>query len=180
MSLVRTSAFTMTGRRRRAVAVVLMATLCAIAPRAEAQAPASMAIARAPDGKPDLSGFWQASNTAAWDIQDHRAQKGVPAGQGVVEGNEIDTLVVDLVQFNDRTWFDRAGNYHSDALHLTERFTSMSADVIWYEVTIDDPKVYTKPFTAKLYWRLSPDTQLIEFVCLDKDAAHYVGATPAK
>src|SRR4030095_962916 len=46
-------------------------------------------IPRAADGKPDLSGIWQAMNTAAWDIQDHAAQKGVPGGPGVVEGNEI-------------------------------------------------------------------------------------------
>ena len=42
--------------------------------------------------------------------------------------------------------------------------------------TLDDPKAYTKPFSAKMYYRLSTDTQLIEFVCLDKDASHYVGA----
>ena len=53
------------------------------------QAPASVPLSRTPDGKPDLSGFWQVSNTAVWDIQDHRAQKGAPAGQGVVEGNEV-------------------------------------------------------------------------------------------
>src|SRR4029453_16904192 len=47
------------------------------------------AIPRTPDGKPDLSGIWQVMNTAAWDIQDHSAQKGVPGGQGVVEGNDI-------------------------------------------------------------------------------------------
>ena len=49
----------------------------------------SPAVPRTADGKPDLSGIWQVMNTAAWDIQDHQAQKGVPAGQGVVEGNEL-------------------------------------------------------------------------------------------
>jgi len=53
------------------------------------QGPGAAAIPRAPDGKPDLSGIWQVLNTAAWDIQDHSAQKGIPGGQGVVEGNEI-------------------------------------------------------------------------------------------
>ena len=53
------------------------------------QGPAATAIPRTPDGKPDLSGIWQVMNTAAWDIQDHAAQKGVPGGQGVVEGNDI-------------------------------------------------------------------------------------------
>ena len=50
---------------------------------------AAQALRRTPDGKPDLSGVWQVLNTAAWDIQDHAATKGVPAGQGVVEGNAI-------------------------------------------------------------------------------------------
>src|SRR5262249_2609558 len=54
-----------------------------------AQDPGAAAIPRTSDGKPDLSGIWQVMNTAAWDIQDHSAQKGVPGGQGVVEGNEV-------------------------------------------------------------------------------------------
>jgi hypothetical protein len=80
------------------------------------------------------------------------------------EGN---TLVVDVTNFNDRTWFDRAGDYHSDALHLTERFTQMSPDVIWYEATIDDPKVYTRPWkiAMPLYRRVEPNMQLLEFRC---------------
>jgi hypothetical protein len=61
----------------------LAAVLCALTPLA------SQTFPRTPDGKPDLSGFWQVSNSANWDIQDHSAQKGVPAGQGVVEGNVI-------------------------------------------------------------------------------------------
>ena len=53
------------------------------------QGPGATSIPRTPDGKPDLSGIWQVLNTAAWDIQDRSARKDVPAGQGVVEGNEI-------------------------------------------------------------------------------------------
>ena len=222
----------------------------------QAQAPAGQAaaIARTSDGKPDLSGIWQVVNTAAWDIQDHQAQKGVPAGQGVVEGNEIpyqpaalakkkenyekratldpetkcylpgvpritympypfqifqtanqvtilyeyvhavryifmgsqhppghidwwmgdsrgrwegDTLVVDLVHFNDETWFDRAGNFHSDALHLVERYTPMGPDHINYEVTIEDPKVFTRPWkmSMPLYRHKERNFQLLEYEC---------------
>jgi hypothetical protein len=78
-----------------------------------------------------------------------------------------DTLVVDVTNFNDRTWFDRAGNFHSDALHLVERFTLMSPDVIWYEVTIEDPKVFTQPWriAMPLYRRVEPNMQLLEFRC---------------
>jgi len=80
---------------------------------------------------------------------------------------EGDTLVVDVTNFNDRTWFDRAGNYHSAALHLTERYTMKSPDVIWYEVTIEDPEVFTKPWkiAMPLYRRAEPNIQLLEFRC---------------
>jgi len=236
-----------------AVAVSLLAPILA------AQAPGAMtragALPRTPDGKPDLSGFWQVMNTAAWDIQDHSAQKGVPAGQGVVEGNEIpyqpwaaakkkenfekrasldpetkcylpgvpritympypfqivhspnqvtilyeyvhavrhifmsgsphpeghidwwmgdsrgrwegDTLVVDVIHFDDRTWFDRAGNFHSDALHVVERYTPIDLDHINYEVTIEDPKVFTRPWkmSMPLYRHKERNFQLLEYEC---------------
>jgi len=57
-----------------------------------------------------------------------------------------DTLVVDVTDFNDQTWFDRAGNFHSDALHVVERYKFIDADHIDYEATIEDPKVFTKPW----------------------------------
>ena len=212
-------------------------------------------LPRTPDGKPDLSGVWQVMNTAAWNIQDHSAQKGVPAGQGVVEGNEIpyqpwaaarkkenfenrltadpetkcylpgvprltympypfqivqkptylailyeyvhavrhifmdesphppghidwwlgdsrgrwegDTLVVDLIHFNDQTWFDRAGNFHSDELHVVERYTPIDPDHINYEVTIEDPKVFTRPWkmSMPLYRRVEKNIQVLEYEC---------------
>jgi hypothetical protein len=80
---------------------------------------------------------------------------------------EGDTLVVNVTNFNDRSWFDRAGNYHSAALRLTERFTLKSPDVIWYEVTIEDPNVYTRPWTIAMpiYRRAEPNMQLLEFRC---------------
>ena len=238
-------------------------SLVAISSAARGQAPAS--VSRTADGKPDLSGIWQAVNTAAWDIQDHQAQKGVPAGIGVVEGNEIpyqpwaaakkkenyekrmnadpetkcylpgvpritympypfqifqdsaqvtilyeyvhatryifmgsqhppghidwwmgdsrgrwegDALVVDLVHFNDETWFDRAGNFHSDALHLVERYTPMDPDHINYEVTIEDPKVFTRPWKMSmiLYRHKEKNLQLLEYECYGFD--HEFHATP--
>lgn len=80
---------------------------------------------------------------------------------------EGDTLVVDVTEFNDRAWFDRAGNYHSDAMKLTERYTLESPNVIRYEATIDDPNVFTRPWTIAmpLYRRVEPNMQLIEFRC---------------
>ena len=93
---------------------------------------------------------------------------------------EGDTLVVETTGLVDDGWLDVRGSPITNSGKITERFHRVKYGYLELEETIDDPKVYTKPFTAKLYWRLSPDTQLIEFVCMDKDAAHYVGATPPK
>jgi hypothetical protein len=213
-------------------------------------------LPRTPDGRPNFNGIWQALTTAAWDIQDHHAQLGVPAGQGVVEGNEIpyqpsalakkqenfknrrmadlvelrgflpgvprimympfpfqivqsprqvtmlfeyahamrhvfmnsshpegevgdiqwwmgdsrgrwegDTLVVDVIHFTDQTWFDKAGNFHSDAMHLVERFTLMGPDHINYEVTVEDPKVFTRPWkmSMPLYRRKERNVRILEY-----------------
>ena len=215
----------------------------------------NQAMPRTADGKPDLSGIWQVMNAAAWDIQDHAARKGVPAGIGVVIGNEIpykpealarkrqnyenratadpeskcylpgiprimympyplqifqkpdtltmlfeyvhatrfvytngtphppghidwwmgdsrgrwegDTLVVDVVDFNEETWFDRAGNFHSDELHLVERFTPLDRDHITYDVTVEDPKVFTRPWRMSmiLYRHRETNLQLLEYEC---------------
>ena len=238
-------------------AVVLFAPI-----RAAAQVPAptqGTAMPRTPDGKPDFTGLWRVMNSAAWDIQDHQASKGEPAGMGVVEGNDIpyqpaalakkrenfekratadpeakcylpgvprlmympfpfqifqtptmltmlfeyvhavryvytngtphppghidwwmgdsrgrwegDTLVVDVVDFNDQTWFDRAGNFHSDELHVVERYTAMDADHITYEVTIEDPKVFTRPWRMSmiLYRHKEKNLQLLEYECYSFD-----------
>ena len=246
--------------------VLIVATLLSLiqgsAPSAAGgapQGPGTTAIPRTADGKPDLSGIWQVMNTAAWDIQDHSAQKGVPGGQGVVEGNDIpyqpwalarkkenyeqratldpetkcylpgvpritympfpfqiiqkpneltilyeyvhavryiftngnphppgqiewwlgdsrgrwegDTLVVDVMHFNDQTWFDRAGNFHSDALHLTERYTLIDADHINYAVTVEDPKVFTRPWNMSmiLYRHKEKNFQLLDYECYGFD-----------
>jgi hypothetical protein len=244
----------------RAIAGVATAAVLSVSPElAAAQAPAAGTqagpIPRTPDGKPNLSGIWQAMNTAAWDIQGHAAQKDTPAGLGVVEGNDIpyqpwaaekkkqnfanratadpetrcflpgvprlmympfpfqifqtptylafvheyvhavrhvyvngtahprgpidwwmgdsrgrwegDTLVIDVVHFTDQTWFDRAGNFHSEALHLIERYTLIGPDHIDYEVTVEDPKVFTRPWKMRmiLYRRKEPNAQLLEHEC---------------
>jgi hypothetical protein len=209
---------------------------------------------RTPDGRPDLQGIWQAMNTAVWNIQDHPAELGVPAGQGIVEGNEIpylpgavakrqenfknrrtadpeakcqmvgvpritympypfqiaqspgqvtllyeyvhtfrtilmdkphvpgpitwwmgdsrgkwegETLAVDVVHFTDQTWFDRTGNYHSDALHVVERYTRTGPDHMRYEATIEDPNVFSRPWkiSMPLYRRQERSTRLLEYEC---------------
>jgi hypothetical protein len=222
---------------------------------------------------PNLNGLWQALNTAYWDIQDHPAQPGpvlalgawgaIPAGRGVVEGNEIpyqpwalakkkenfekrlivdpfdftvgdpehkcylpgvpratylpfpfqivqstntllfsyefadasrlinmekhsaplsdfwmgwsnghwqgDTLVITVTGFNGQTWFDRAGNFHSEALRVVERYTPISPDHLQYEATIEDPKVFTRPWkiSMPLYRRIEARAQRLEFKCVE-------------
>jgi len=82
---------------------------------------------------------------------------------------EGDTLVVDTTGFNDSTWFDRSGNYHSDALHVVERFTPRSAETLTYEATIEDPKVFTRPWkiSMPLYRRVERAAELMEFKCIE-------------
>ena len=78
---------------------------------------------------------------------------------------EGDTLVVDVVHFTDQTWFDRAGNFHGDLLHLIERYTLIGPDHMNYEVTIEDPMVFTRPWKMSmlLYRRKEPNLRLLEF-----------------
>ena len=82
---------------------------------------------------------------------------------------EGDTLVVDVSSFTDATWFDRSGNFHSDALHVTERYTPRGRDVIQYEATMEDPQVFTRPWkiSMPLYRRLEPNAQLTDFRCVE-------------
>ena len=244
--------------------------------------------ARTPDGHPNLSGIWQVTNTANWDLLAHTmrpmvAQPGVyadvqvlaapvvalgeagivPPGPGVVEGNDIpykpeaaakkkenaehwldrdpelrcykpgvpramympqpfqvtqgtnkiqmvfqyaqasrtihmdevnsppadtwmghsvgrwdgDTLVVNSDNFNDRTWLSRAGDFHSDAMKLVERFTPITADAIRYEVTVEDRNVFTRPWTMKmvLYRQLEDNAQLMDFKCVELVEETFLG-----
>ena len=80
-----------------------------------------------------------------------------------------DTLVVDVTALNDKTWFDRAGNFHSDSLHVVERYTPLTPYHLMYEATIDDPKVFTRPWkiSMPLYRRIEPNIQPLEFKCVE-------------
>jgi hypothetical protein len=84
--------------------------------------------------------------------------------RGRWEGN---TLVVDVTLFTAETWFDRAGNFHSDALHVVERYTRTGADHLLYEATIEDSKVFTRPWKIRMpvYRRQEPNSQLLEYEC---------------
>jgi hypothetical protein len=212
------------------------------------------ALPRMADGRPDFRGMWQTMSSAVWNLEDHNAELGVPAGESVVvegtipylasalpqrqrnyenrlaedpEANcymvgvpritylpypfqimqtpdqvtilyeyvhifrniyigsdhppgpiqwwmgdsrahwEGDTLVVDVIHFTDRTWFDRSGNYHSNELHVVERYTPMGLDHIWYEATIEDPQIFSQPWTIALpiYRRKEPNAQILEYEC---------------
>jgi hypothetical protein len=222
-------------------------------------------IPRTADGKPNLTGIWQAMTTANWDLQAHPAKKGpvvalgaafaVPPGPGVVDGNEIpyrpemlakkrenaenwwkldpeikcympgipratyqgfpfqivqsvntimmayefasasrvirmnskekspapawmgwsvgrwegDTLVIDVSDHMEETWFDRAGNFHSDELRVIERYSLADPNTINYEAQIIDNKTFTRPWkiTMPLYRHLAKNMQLMEYKCVE-------------
>jgi hypothetical protein len=249
--------------RRHLCAATVVAALGGWAIHGSAQTPTGP-ITRTADGKPNLTGIWQAMNTANWDLQAHEARMGpvislaaafsVPPGPGVVVGNEIpylpqalakkkengenwmardpevkcympgipratyqgfpfqivqsttsvvmsyefasasrivrfnpkdespapawmgwnvgrwdgDTLVIDVTDQMEETWFDRAGNYHSDALKVTERITPIDGNTLKYEATIEDPKVFSRPWTISmpLYRRREANAQLMEYKCV--------------
>jgi hypothetical protein len=98
------------------------------------------------------------------DIQDYPAFMGHSIGKW-----EGDTLVVDTVGINDRTWLDSNGLEHSDKLHLTERFRKTGADTIHYSVTYDDSVFFTRPWTFELDFKRLKDTRLIEYVCAENE-----------
>src|SRR5918994_227678 len=80
-----------------------------------------------------------------------------------------DTLVIEVNGFNDQTWFDRAGNHHTEALKVTERYTLAGDNHLTYEAMIEDPKTFSKPWTIRmpLYRRIEPNVQLLEFKCVE-------------
>ncbi|HEY3827439.1 MAG TPA: hypothetical protein VGL82_22960 [Bryobacteraceae bacterium] len=249
------------------IAILAAANITPSVAQSQRPAPATTAYRapRAPDGHADISGIWEALNTANSDLEDHPTYGGpysqmgslgaVPSGRGVVEGGAIpykpealakkkenfanrwkldpevkcympgipratympfpfqivqsakvilmayqyastnrainmekpiepstdtwmgtqnghwegDTLVVNNTGFNDLSWFDRAGDFHSDQLHVVERFTPLDATHLTYEATIEDPQVFTRPWKIgmPLYRRIEKDAQLSEFKCVE-------------
>ncbi|MBM4195246.1 MAG: hypothetical protein FJ202_12855, partial [Gemmatimonadetes bacterium] len=94
---------------------------------------------------PDGLEFWMGDSRGRWDG---------------------DTLVVDVRQHNDRTWFDLAGNFHSEALQVVERYTMLDADTIQYEATMTDGKVFTRPWTIRMPLHRHKDTvRVLEYHC---------------
>jgi hypothetical protein len=89
-------------------------------------------------------------------------------GQSVAHW-EGDTLVVDVTGFNDQSWLDRAGDFHSDALHVVERYTRTAPDVISYEATLEDKNVFSRPWkiSMPLHRRVEKNAQLMDFKCVE-------------
>jgi hypothetical protein len=88
-----------------------------------------------------------------------------------------DTLVVDVVGFNEATWLDQAGHPHTEALHVVERFTRTNDRTLHYHVTIDDPHAYTKPWSTSYTIPWAAGAELYEYICQEnnKDLGHMVG-----
>jgi len=82
---------------------------------------------------------------------------------------EGDTLVVDVVGFNDKTWLTGTGTFHSESLHVTERYTRIDKDQINYDVTMDDPNVFTRPWTIHTTIMLREGTRVQEYVCAENN-----------
>jgi hypothetical protein len=82
---------------------------------------------------------------------------------------EGDTLVIDVTGLDERTWLDRAGDYHSDQLHVVERYTPLAPNILNYEATIEDSKVYSRPWkiSMPLYRHVEKNAQLLEFKCVE-------------
>ena len=127
-------------------------------------------IIQSPDGIMIAYEFARALRTIYMNENDKTIPKEAPADtwMGWSRGHfEGDTLVVDSTGFVPYTWFDRAGDYHSDALHVVERYTQVSPYHIMYEATIEDPNVFTRPWKVSfpLYRRMEKNIQLVDFNC---------------
>ena len=100
----------------------------------------------------------------------HRDDDLIPSYMGDSVGRwEGDTLVVDVIGFNDKTWLAGTGTFHTDALHITERYTRVDKDQINYEVTMEDGNVLTKPWTLRSTIMLREGTRLQEYPCSENN-----------
>ena len=100
----------------------------------------------------------------------------IPSYMGYSVGHwDGDTLVVDTAGFNEKSWLDRLGHTHTDALHLVERFHRRDLGHLDVTFTIDDPKIFAKPVTFTQTYTLTPDADLLEYFCTDneQDSAHF-------
>jgi hypothetical protein len=98
-----------------------------------------------------------------------------PSWMGYSVGKwEDDALTVDTIGFNDRSWLDAVGHPRGESMHIVERFRRRDFGHMDLALTIDDPKMYTRPFTVKITYRLLPDTDILESVCAEneKDRIH--------
>ena len=108
---------------------------------------------------------WQ-QNHRLIDTNGSAPPEGLEFWMGDSRGRwEGDTLVVDVAQFNGNTWFDMAGNFHSNALHVVERYTPIGPDTLQYEVTMEDPQVFTRPWTIRMVLQRQKDVGLLDYEC---------------
>jgi len=119
-------------------------------------------------GDGDIIMAYQYRGAVRTIYMDEHQPAPAPTWMGWSNGRfEGDTLVVENTDFNGLTWFDRAGNFHSENLRVVERYTHISPDALMYEATIEDPSVFTRPWTISmpLYRRLEENAQVLEFKC---------------
>jgi hypothetical protein len=117
-----------------------------------------------------LIAYEYASTSRSIPITTRKAEAPVDTWMGdSVASWEGDTLVVDAKSFNNKSWFDRAGDFHSDALRVVERYTPVDGNIINYGATIEDPNVFTRPWkiSMPLYRHVEKNAQLIEFKCVE-------------
>ena len=114
-------------------------------------------------------GFAEANRTIHMD-KDEPESPPIDSWMGRSHGRwDGDTLVVEAEGFNGQAWFDRAGNFASSSLKVTERYTPAGENALWYEATLEDPTVFSRPWTIRmpLYRRLEESVQVLEFKCVE-------------
>jgi hypothetical protein len=116
-----------------------------------------------------LMAYQYAGATRTIFMQDH-TEAPIDSWMGWSNGRwDGDTLVVDVTGQNGQTWLDRAGNFASAGVHVVERYTPQGPNHLWYEVTIEDPTVFSRPWKIgmPLYRRVEPNARLLEYKCVE-------------